>query len=227
MAKVQWHALQQRLERDTNLRERYEETIKKALDKTASQLQTPVADTLSGTFPITQWSTNRNQTKSAESQMLLPNIRVPHSIMHCWQGWIYPTTCMAFYSASDSTQWQSQMTSRQCSCRLALTARPGLSPFSVDTKWQSKDLKIQPTHFWDHMLTFLCNFCSPEVCKWPQTGTSRGLHKNHAAVLHGWFHADLPFWRGGTQKCRWDQNCFAYRRIQSDKVPEQQTSRIR
>ena len=33
MAKVQWHALQQRLERDTNLRERYEETIKKDLDK--------------------------------------------------------------------------------------------------------------------------------------------------------------------------------------------------
>ena len=33
MAKVQWHALQQRLERDTNLRDRYEETIKKDLDK--------------------------------------------------------------------------------------------------------------------------------------------------------------------------------------------------
>ena len=33
MAKVQWHALQQRLERDTNLRERFEETIKKVLDK--------------------------------------------------------------------------------------------------------------------------------------------------------------------------------------------------
>ncbi|XP_075248454.1 uncharacterized protein LOC142341411 [Convolutriloba macropyga] len=33
MAKVQWHALQQRLERDTNLRDRYEETIKKGLDK--------------------------------------------------------------------------------------------------------------------------------------------------------------------------------------------------
>ena len=31
MAKVQWHALQQRLERDTNLRNRYEETIKKIL----------------------------------------------------------------------------------------------------------------------------------------------------------------------------------------------------
>ena len=33
MAKVQWHALQQRLERDTKLREHYEETIKKDLDK--------------------------------------------------------------------------------------------------------------------------------------------------------------------------------------------------
>ena len=33
MAKVQWHALQQRLERDTNLRDRYEETIKKDFDK--------------------------------------------------------------------------------------------------------------------------------------------------------------------------------------------------
>ena len=33
MDKVQWHALQQRLERDTNLRDRYEETIKKDLDK--------------------------------------------------------------------------------------------------------------------------------------------------------------------------------------------------
>ena len=33
MATVQWHALQQRLERDTNLRDRYEETIKKDLDK--------------------------------------------------------------------------------------------------------------------------------------------------------------------------------------------------
>ena len=33
MAKVQWHALQPRLEKDTNLRERYEETIKKDLDK--------------------------------------------------------------------------------------------------------------------------------------------------------------------------------------------------
>ena len=32
-AKVQWHALQHRLQRDTNLRERYEETIKKDLDK--------------------------------------------------------------------------------------------------------------------------------------------------------------------------------------------------
>ena len=33
MAKVQWHALHQRLKRDTNLRERCEETIKKDLDK--------------------------------------------------------------------------------------------------------------------------------------------------------------------------------------------------
>ena len=33
MAKVQWHALQQRHERDTNLRDRYEETIKKDLHK--------------------------------------------------------------------------------------------------------------------------------------------------------------------------------------------------
>ena len=33
MAKVQWHALQQRLERGTNLRDRYEETIKTDLDK--------------------------------------------------------------------------------------------------------------------------------------------------------------------------------------------------
>ena len=33
MAKVHWHALQQRLERDTNLRDRCEETIKKDLDK--------------------------------------------------------------------------------------------------------------------------------------------------------------------------------------------------
>ncbi|XP_075259863.1 uncharacterized protein LOC142351609 [Convolutriloba macropyga] len=32
-AKVLWHALQQRLERDTNFRERHEETIKKDLDK--------------------------------------------------------------------------------------------------------------------------------------------------------------------------------------------------
>ena len=54
MAKVLWHALQQRLERDTNLRERYEETIKKIWIKTTSQLQTPVADTLYGTFPIIQ-----------------------------------------------------------------------------------------------------------------------------------------------------------------------------
>ena len=33
MAKVQWNALQQRLERDTNLRERYDEMIKKDLDE--------------------------------------------------------------------------------------------------------------------------------------------------------------------------------------------------
>ena len=33
MAKVQWHALQQRLERDTSLRDRCEKTIKKDLDK--------------------------------------------------------------------------------------------------------------------------------------------------------------------------------------------------
>ena len=40
-------------------------------------------------------------------------------MMHCWQGWIYSATCMAFFSASDSTQWQSQLTSRKCSSGLA------------------------------------------------------------------------------------------------------------
>ena len=44
--------------------------------------------------------------------MLLPNIRVP-------QGRICSATFMGFFFASDSTQWQSQLTSRQCSCRLA------------------------------------------------------------------------------------------------------------
>ena len=83
MAKIQWHALQRRLERDSNLRDRYEEPIKKNWIKTTSQLRTPVADTLSGTIPIKQRSTNRNQTKSAESQTLLPNIKESHSRIHC------------------------------------------------------------------------------------------------------------------------------------------------
>ena len=54
MARVQWHALQQRLYRDTKVRDGYEETIKKDLDKNYITTADPVADAWSGIFPITQ-----------------------------------------------------------------------------------------------------------------------------------------------------------------------------
>ena len=148
-------------------------------------------------------------------------------MMHCWQGLIDSATSMAFFSASDRSQRQSQQTSRQCSCRFDPTTRQGLSPFSVDRGWQWKDLQIQSTHFWSHMLIFLCDICSAEVCKWPQTGTSRGPHLNHATSSTWMISCRPTLLKRRPKEVQMRSKLFCIQEDSIWQIPEQQTSHIR
>ena len=95
------------------------------------------------------------------------------------------------------------------------TTRPALSTLPVDRGWQWEDLQIQSTHFWSHMQLLVRSFFWRSVQMTTNKNIQRRTHLS--CIFYKWLQADLPFWRGGSQKCRY-QNCSADRMIQSDKT---------
>ena len=165
IAKFRWHALQQRLEKDTNLREHYEETIKKVLDKNYITTADPGCRNSVWYLPhhpvinkqkpdkirrVTNAASKYKGTSLNDALLTGPDLfcNLHGLLLRFRQYSVAITADIEAMFMQFGIQPQDQDNSVLCGHRMAM-----------------KDLQIQSTHFWSHMLTFLCDFYSAEVCK--------------------------------------------------------------
>ena len=225
MAKVQWHALQQRPERDTNLRDRYEETIKKDLDK--NYIKT---------------------TDSSSRHCLVPS---HHPVINK----LKPDKIRRITNAASNYKGISLndalLTGPDLLCNLhgLLRFRQYSVAITADIEAMFKQVGIQPQDQ-DYLRVLWTEGGSEKIFKYNRLifgatcSTSRAIfvlqkcandHKQkhpeaYTSIMQQFYMDDFMQTYPSEEEARrsaGEIKTFAYRRIQSDKVPEQQTSRIK